>query len=349
MEQFQNSVFVTGGTGLVGSHLLYKLVISGERPAVIYRSEAKKEFVKKVFGYYSEKPDELFNSLTWINAELDSIESLKPALRGAVMVYHCAAEVSFDPSDREKIIKNNIRLTENIVQACIELGVSKLCHVSSVAAIGSNKEGTPIREEQEWYDSVPHSAYAISKHLSEDIVWEGIKRGLNAVIINPSVIFGPGDWDHGSSEFFSRISKGMLFYTKGVTGYVDVRDVADSMVKLMNSPVSGRRFIISSENLSFYDIFSMIAESLGAGKPHIYIPRIILRPAMGIIKIISAFSGRKSAVTSENLSAAWSKQIYDNSRIIRETGISFIPVRKSIEDTCRIYLQVKSRNKRAIQ
>lgn len=155
MGQHQNSVFVTGGTGLVGSHLLYSLVVKGERPAAFYRSEAKKEFVRKVFGYYSDNPDLLFNSITWINADLENIESLRSALQGAVTVYHCAAEVSFDPSYREKIIKNNLLLTGNIVKACTELGVSRLCHVSSVAAIGSNKEGAPIREDQEWDDSVP--------------------------------------------------------------------------------------------------------------------------------------------------------------------------------------------------
>jgi len=344
MSDNQNPVFVTGGTGLLGSHLLFALVKNGEKPRAVYRSEVKKDLVRKIFSCYYNKPDEFYKSVIWIKADIENIESLKNAMNGASRVYHCAAEVSFDPSDRDKIIKNNMRLTENIVQACIELEVSKLCHVSSVAAIGSNKEGAPISEDQEWDDTVPHSSYAVSKHLSEDIVWEGIKRGLNAVIVNPSVIFGPGDWDHGSSAFFSKIFKGMLFYTKGVTGYVDVRDVADSMVKLMHSQVSGKRFIISSENLSFYEIFSTIAENIGARKPLIFAPRIFAQPAMGIIKTIAALSGRKSAVTSENLSSAWSTQVFDNSRIIRETGIGFIPVRRSIEDTCRLYLKEKGLN-----
>jgi dihydroflavonol-4-reductase len=333
------SIFVTGGTGLVGSHLLYALTAMGEKPIAIYRTEAKKDFVRKVFSYYSDNPEIQYRSVEWIRADIEIIGDLKKAMQGSDDVFHCAAEVSFDPSKRNLIIEKNVQITRNIVDLCLELGVRKLCHVSSVAALGAIKEGVPVNENQKWEDSDHHSAYAQSKYLSEVVVWEGIKKGLSAVIVNPSVIFGPGDWNQGSTAFFSGIRKGMFIYTRGITGYVDVRDVANSMIQLINSNVSGERFIISSENLSFYEVFSMIAGNLGVKKPFIYFPKVLSIPALGIIKIASWLAGKKSAITSDNLRSAYSVQLFDNSKIKRETGISFMPVRQSVEDTCRIYLR----------
>ncbi len=349
MKENQKSILVTGGTGLVGSHLLYALAEAGEKPRAIYRTEAKLESVKKVFGYYSDKPAILFDSIEWVKARIDDIDSFKNAARGSDLVYHCAAEVSYDPSEKDKIIRNNVKLTRNVVESCIELGISKLCHVSSVSALGEYKKGAAVTEDREWDNPVKYSPYAASKHLSEEVVWEGIRKGLHAVIINPSIILGPGDWNHGSSAFFSGIRKGMLFYTGGVTGYVDVRDVASSMIRLMKSPVSGERYIVSSENLSFHEVFSLIAENLGVRKPFIYVPRSVSWPALWILKVSFGIAGKKSPVTADNIRSAYSSLYFDNSKIIRETGMSFIPVRKSIEETCRIYRKEMEMNKAAIQ
>lgn len=349
MKDNYKSNFVTGGTGLVGSHLLYALAEAGEKTMAIYRTEAKLEAVKKIFGYYSDKPGILFDSIEWVKARIDDIESLSNAMRGSDLVYHCAAEVSYDPSEKDRIIRNNVILTQNVVESCLGLGISKLCHVSSVAAIGEYKKEGPVTEDREWDNSVKYSPYAASKHLSEEVVWEGIRKGLRAVIINPSIIFGPGDWDHGSSAFFSGIRKGMYFYTRGVTGYVDVRDVASSMIRLMKSPVSGERYIVSSENLSFKEVFNLIADNLGVRRPFIYVPPAVSWPALWIVRASFGIAGKKSPVTADNMRSAYSFLIFNNSKIIRETGLSFIPVRKSIEDTCRIYMMEMDRRKDAIQ
>lgn len=337
MTPGQKSILVTGATGLVGSHLLYSLTANGERPKALYRNEAKKEFVRKVFSYYSNDPDTLFNSIEWIYGDIDNNENLSKVVQGSTQVYNCAAQVSFDPSHKDKIIENNVRIARNIVRACAGHTDIKLTHVSSVAAIGGNKKRNTISEYQEWNDSDTHSTYAISKHLSEEVVWESIRNGLNAVIVNPSVIFGPGDWDHGSSLYFSKIRKGMPFYTNGVTGYVDVRDVVNTMIILMNSPVSGERFIISSGNLSFREIFFMIAKNLHAIRPFIYMPEPLSGFIVKIIKAISELRGKSPAITAENIRSAYLYQNYDNTRISEISGISFMPVSKSIEDTCRIY------------
>jgi len=335
MSQNTKSILVTGGTGLVGSHLLYSLIINGEKPKAIFRKTSNRDFVTKVFGYYSEKPEDLYNCIEWIEADILDVESVSRAVKGCDQVYHCAAVVTFDSSLNETIIRNNALGAANIVRACLETGGVKLCHVSSTAAIGAIDGNGITSENHPWTDSERNSAYAISKHLSEQEVWNGIKQGLDAVIVNPAVIFGPGDWSKGSSSFFSNIAKGMPFYTGGITGYVDVRDVVQSMITLMDSTITGERFILCSENLSYHDVFMMIATCLGAKKPFLPVPKWISFPVLLFTRLLALFTGKKSAITSENMRAAYSKVYFDNSKIIKATGISFISVRQSIEDTVR--------------
>lgn len=337
MTEVKNKILVTGGTGLLGSHLLFALTAGGEKPGAIFRNEAKKELVRKIFKYYSADSETLFRSINWLHAELTDESAIGAVIKDYNYVYHCAAEVSFDPSEKERIIQNNTLLTRNIVNACHSNNIHKLCHVSSVAALGASSGQLKITEDQVWNESESLSAYAISKHKSEEIVWDYIQKGLNAVIVNPSVIFGPGDWNSGSSQYFSRIRKGMPLYTKGVTGYVDVRDVVKAMISLMKSPVSGERFIISSENISFQDVFSAIARNMGTRSPFIYMPEFLALPSVFMIKLFYTILGKRPAITRQNISSAYSCQIFVNSKVRKATGIDFISVRQSIEDTCNIY------------
>jgi dihydroflavonol-4-reductase len=342
MEQSTKKVFVTGGTGMLGSHLLYSLVERGGSVKAIYRKKYKLDLVKKVFAYYSNKSIDLFNRIEWIESDADHINRLKKAITGSHHVYHCAATVSFDSSNRKELIENNKLIASNIVDTCLECGVEKLCHVSSISALGSVSGNEMINESSPWNDSDYHTAYSASKYLSESEVWNAVKKGLKAVIVNPSVILGPGDWDNGSPKFFKKIAEGMLFYTNGVTGYVDVLDVVKSMITLMNSPVTGERFIISSENLSFREFFSMIAQSLNVRKPFIPVPEILTPPVTGILKIISKISGKEGTLTPDIIHAAFSKVFFNNRKIKEATGITFIPINESVKRISRIYLMEKS-------
>jgi len=331
-------ILVTGGTGLVGSHLLHSLISAGERPRAIFRKSSNRDIVMKAFSYYSENPEELYNKIEWVEADILDYESIIRATEDREQVYHCAAAVSFDSSQSGSVIRNNTAGTANIVNACLAGGIGKLCHVSSVASLGARDNETIIDENHQWDDRDRHSAYAVSKHLSELEVWKGIEMGLNAVIVNPSVIFGPGDWNRGSSQYFSRIAGGMSFYTNGITGYVDVRDVVMTMTELMNSSARDGRFIVSSENLSFRDIFFMIAEALKVRRPFLSVPRMLSYPAVATATIAGLITGRKSAVTTATLSAAYSRIFFDNTKLVRTTGIKFIPIEKSIGDTAKHYL-----------
>lgn len=259
-------ILVTGGTGLVGAHLLLNLAENEAVIRAIYREKSGIEKTKSLFQVYQKEA--LFSKIEWIQADIIDVPSLEIAFQHVDYVYHCAACISFDPNDEEKLRKTNIEGTANIVNFCLAYPIKKLCHVSSIAALGdviSNK--ISINEESEWNPEVVHSDYAISKYGAEMEIWRGQQEGLNAVIVNPGVIFGVGFWNQGSGLFFSAIKKGFPFYANGTTGYVGVTDVVKIMIQLMKSNIKGERFAIVTDNLTFKDVIFKIAENLNVKKP----------------------------------------------------------------------------------
>jgi dihydroflavonol-4-reductase len=260
-------ILVTGGTGLVGAHLLLHLLENGEKNLrAIYRDSKHIEKTKALFELY--KKSDLFSVIKWIEADILDVPSLEIAFNNVDYVYHCAGFISFIPNDEDQLRKVNIEGTANIVNFCIDKKVTKLCHVSSIAALGNLAQNqTIVTEETEWNPEVLHSDYAISKYGAEMEVWRGHQEGLQVVIVNPGVIFGPGFWNQGSGEFFTSIKRGFPFYTNGSTGYVAVIDVVKIMTQLMKLDCSGERFILISENINYKNIILKIATKINAKHP----------------------------------------------------------------------------------
>ena len=335
--------FVTGATGLVGSHLIFRLLSEGEHVIAAVRKTSNRELLKKVFSYYCDDPEGLFRMIEWLECDLSDFRSVKEAIPGGSMVYHCAAMVSFAGSDSRTVIENNVLVTANIVRACLEKRVLKLCHVSSTAAIGAGESETKVNEAHQWDDSEDHSPYSVSKHLSELEVWKGIEAGLNIVIVNPSVIIGPGEWNRSSSQFFPSIDGGMLFYTFGITGYVYVADVVESMLLLMRSQVSGERYLVTAENLTYKEFFDMIATALGVRKPSVYAPRYLAYAGVAAAAIVSRIRGKQSPLSTDTLKSAYSVVKFDNSKIKETIGIQFMPVSEAVKTVAAIYKKEKNR------
>jgi nucleoside-diphosphate-sugar epimerase len=260
-------VLVTGGTGLVGAHLLLLLATTGESVRAIYRKKECIEKTKSLFSLMDKEP--LFAKIEWTEGNILEIPSLEIAFENIDFVYHCAGVISFDPNDENLLRKTNIEGTANIVNFCIAKNIKKLCHVSSVAALGNLKEyETVITEETEWNPEEWHSDYAISKYGAEIEIWRGQQEGLEVVVVNPGVILGAGFWNQGSGKFFTAVQKGFPFYTLGTSGYISVFDVVKSMYQLMKSPIHGERFILISENLTFKEVIYSISENLNSLKPN---------------------------------------------------------------------------------
>lgn len=323
-------ILVTGGTGLVGSHLLYDLVKNNESVRAIIRNKGKIDLVKKIFSYYSDDSENLIQKINWVEGDVLDLYSLEESFSDIRKVYHCAAIVSFNGKDKSELINANVQGTENIVNLCLAKNIEKLCHVSSIASLGIALNGDLIDENNNWTSSKNRSAYSISKYNSEMEVWRGIQEGLNAVIVNPSVILGPGFWNSGSGTLFTKAAGGMKYFTSGATGFIDVRDVADVMISLMESEISAERYILNSENLHYKELFDSIAEATGASKPKRKASVNMLKIAVILDSIAGTLGIKKQELTKEIIKSSTSVSKYSNEKVKKMIGKTFIPIKKSI-------------------
>lgn len=331
-------ILVTGATGLVGSHLLYELVLRGKKVRAIRRNRSSLTFVEQIFNWYNPThATRLLQQIEWVEGDVLDIYSLEEALKGVEQVYHCAAVVSYHPADRHMMFKINIEGTANVVNACLEAGIKKLCHCSSIAAVGRPEKGNRVTEDLIWKTSKRHSNYAISKFGAEREVWRGTEEGLQAVIVNPSVIIGPGDPSRSSSRLYASVKKGLKFYTGGTTGFVDVRDVAKTMALLMESPVVNERFILNSENLPYQKLFALFAHHIGVKPPGIKAGAWLTAIAWRAEMIRGWLTGKKPLITRETARSANNSTRYSSVKIKKQLEYSFIPIQQAIGNTVAFY------------
>jgi len=331
-------ILVTGGTGLVGSHLLYELVQAGEKPIALKRSSSDISRLNIVFSHYSVNADQLCQNIKWIDGDILDYQSVLDAMEGITQVYHCAASVSFQASDKNTLVNTNIEGTTNVVNAALENKIEKLVHVSSIGALGRADTTGLVTEETHW-NNKKSSVYSTSKYHAEMEVWRGVAEGLNAVIVNPSIILGPGDWKSGSSKLFSTMYNGLKFYSMGTNGFVDVTDVAKSMIRLMDSNISGERFILNSENISYKNFFHWMAESLEVNPPPFKASKFLSGIGWRLLWLKGIITGKKSTITKETAETANQVYKYSNKKIIEKTGINFISVKESVRKNSKIFLQ----------
>jgi dihydroflavonol-4-reductase len=330
-------IFVTGGTGLVGSHLLYELAKKGMLVRALRRKESDTEEVRKVFSYYSENANYLFSKIEWVEGNILDIFSLAQAMIGVTHVYHCAAIVSMDPKDGERMLYTNVSGTANVVNIALEMKIQKLCFVSSVASLGI-ENGKEITEETHWNDESNLSAYAISKYLSENEVWRASQEGLNIVIVNPTIIIGPGSWNRSSGLIFKTANQGFRWYSSGGMGYVDVRDVVKIMTLLMSSEIASERFIVSSENLSFRKLFESVYTVLRKPIPNKKAGKLVLSFAWRVDKYKSILTGLPHYLTKDVARYASVQLSYSNAKIKKVFNLVFISVSESLKNTSVFFL-----------
>ncbi|QTE21590.1 NAD-dependent epimerase/dehydratase family protein [Polaribacter cellanae] len=305
-------ILVTGGTGLVGAHLLYHLIKNDEKIRAIYRSKEKIEAVKKVFSYYSNDAT-LIAKIEWFKADITEVPAMIPAFVGVKKVYHCAAFISFNPKDYREMRKVNIYGTAIIVNLSIDAKIDKLCFVGSIASVGDSLNGGLITEENEWNKEADNSGYSITKFGAEMEVWRASLEEIDVAIVNPGVILGSGFWNAGSGKLFSQVYNGLKYYTEGVTGFVGVQDVVKAMILFMNSDIKNERFILVSENKSFKEIFFLIADAFGKKRPSKKIKSwqtaifwrfaIFVSKITGVTPLLSKYSARSAHSVSKYSSA----------------------------------------------
>jgi nucleoside-diphosphate-sugar epimerase len=328
-------VLVTGGTGLVGAHLLLHLVENGDDVRAIYRNIESIQKTKKLFSLY--KKEDIFEKISWIQADIIDLPSLEKAFENIEYVYHCAALISMDPKDEDLLRKTNIEGTANIVNFCLSNAVKKICFVSSIAALGDLKESeNTITEETEWNPEKPHSDYAISKYGAEMEIWRGQQEGLDTIIVNPGVIIGPGFQEQGSGLLFKKVANGLSFYTKGKTGFIAVPDVVQIVVTLMKNEHSNQRFTLVAENIAFRDFLNSIANSLNVKNPSLHASPLLLNLLYKIDWFISNILGQKRRLSRTTAKASYAKNQYSSEKITSALGITFLDIHKYIKDISKL-------------
>jgi dihydroflavonol-4-reductase len=331
-------ILVTGGTGLLGSHLLYDLVSSGKHVRALRRRPGREAMVRKVFGYYSEDAERLFRKIEWFDGDLMDFGAMEDALDGVKEVYHAGAVVSFYPSDHKAMLRVNIEGTANLVNLALHYGVDKFCYVSSVATLGRADNDGLTDEETYWVPSRKNSVYSKSKYGAEREIWRGMEEGLNAVIVMPSVIIGPGFWEENSG-LFRLVYQGLKYATRGVNGYVDVRDVTRAMVLLMENRCFGERFIASAANLSYLEFFTMVAKHMNKPAPSVVVPPFLTGLAWRVEAVRSAVTRSKPEITREMAVTTSQVYIYSNKKIMDRLGFDFRDPDLSIRETCGLFLK----------
>lgn len=315
-------ILVTGGTGLVGYHLLLQLSSEKEAIRAIYRSEKKLQHVKNLFLTANQLA--AFEKIDWIQADILDVPALELAFTDVSLVYHCAALVSFNPKDEDKLYQNNIVGTANVVNISLSKNVKKLAYVSSIAALGNGTEHNLIvNEETERNNEAVRSDYSISKFGAEMEVWRGFQEGLDVVIVNPGVIFGNGFLKEGSSLFIKNIKEGQLFYTLGKLGIVAVEDVVIAMMSLMKSSISGERYILVAEDVTYKELFDSIAANLQVKKPKYVVKKWQVQIARFLEFIFSTLFFRKRMLTKSTINSLYNLEVHDTSKIKNAIAFEF--------------------------
>jgi nucleoside-diphosphate-sugar epimerase len=343
-------ILVTGATGLVGSYLVLHLAEKGLTISAIYRNEKAIQKTKDLFIMYNKA--HLFDNIKWISADITDIPSLEIAFENIDYVYHCAAKISFDPRDQEKLRKINIEGTANIVNFCLTNNVKKLTYVSSIAALGDLPEHHPtiqngvatskiIDEETDWNPEKPHSDYAISKYGAEMEIWRGQQEGLDVIILNPGVILGaiPKSWNRneGSFKIITAVARGLKYYTKGTTGFVGVYDVVNCMVQLMESDNTSQRYILVAENLSYKKICELIADTLKVKPPRKEASKWLTELAWRFNWVAANIFRQQRTFTKAIAKSIHTKDFYSSQKIQNDLSYDFKSIASVIEVIAKKY------------
>lgn len=313
----RNKTLVTGGSGLLGRELILQL-LHGDHEVIAIEHETP-------IGIQHPR-------LRIETCSLGDIVRLQELAEMVSDVYHCAGKVSFVPGDKYALLKINVEGTANVVEACRAAEIRKLIHVSSVASLGETRNGDKISEDMQWSDSINRSVYGESKYLGELEVWKAAAEGMDVAIVNPSIILGEGDWNEGSTALFKNVYEEFPWYSEGVTGFVDVKDVASLMILLMNSDFSNERYIISAEDISYKSLFDKIAVAFSKKSPHKKVSPFTAALAWRWEAIKYLLTGKKPLITKETARSAQSTRSYNNSKILS----AFPQFRfRSIDETVR--------------
>lgn len=329
---------------MLGAHLLHFLCSkmadeNDQKVRAIYRAASSLRKTERVFSSYGDTLEELGRNIEWVEADLLDTVAIEIAMTGIDQVYHCAAVVDGNLTF-DQMKKINVDGTRNMVNLALDAGVSKFCHVSSIATLEAAPGNGIIDEEGEFTIEHLHTDYAISKYGSELEVWRASQEGLNVVILNPGVILGEGLYTSGSGLIISKVDTGMKWYTTGSSGFVYVKDVVIAMTMLMDSDVYNERFIVVSENLKFKPFLEQVATALKSRKPSRRLPKWA---AVAVSKLSSTWQilGGRHFLSRSMVQSLYSNTVYDNRKLDNTIDFDYTPIHKALSSIATDYMTDK--------
>ncbi|MCY4171372.1 MAG: SDR family oxidoreductase [Bacteroidetes bacterium] len=308
-------VLVTGATGFLGSELVHQLLKSGYQVRIYRRETSKLDLLNPIE-----------NEVEHAVGDITDIDALKQSMKNTQVVFHVAANVQ---TGSKSLTKVNVHGTAAVVDAARKSGIERLVHTSSIAPIGQTPGGVSD-ESTEWPDGASMWPYAKSKHLAELEVHRSIAEGLDAVMVNPSLILGPdtshGKVPHVSHEFMQKIQSGKIWlYPKGGTNVVDVADVAAGHLAALEHGKTGERYILGSENLSWQDILTILAIAFGVKPPKFRLPYGMALIGGTLTDIWTSMTGQELAFGRSTVEYVFTTRSYSNLRAINDLGCAFRP------------------------
>lgn len=330
-------ILVTGGTGIVGSHLIVELIRRGaEKIKVLCRPAADREALIRLLRLNDLNANQLF----FIEGDILDPVSLAGALKDCDEVYHCAAMVSFEASKADLLYRVNAQGTANVVNACLSQNVEKLCYISSTATIGDELINGEFTEASRWTTDKNRSHYSLSKRFAEFEALRGREEGLKVLIVNPSVVVGPGRWGESSTEIIVACAKGMRFYPPGGNGFVDTRDIARFCVDGMEKGWFEGRFLLVGASLKFKEYFTLICSAFGSNIPSISASAATVLLIGKLIAVLEFLGINPFRLTSENMKSAARVAIYSSARA-QSLGFQFTPIADSVLYTVDVFRAAK--------
>jgi dihydroflavonol-4-reductase len=323
-------IFVTGGSGFLGSYILQELVLQGRPVRALRRQRALPFYI----------PAAISEKISWVEGDVLDVGGLSENMEGCSQIIHAAGLVSFNPSHKKNLFKINIEGTANLVNVAIENGITDFVYISSVSALGRNDDNNPVDEEKKWPGIKDQSNYGISKYYGEMEVWRGMGEGLSPLIVNPVTLLGYGDWNESSCGLFKTAFQELPWYMGGSNGFADVQDAARATIALMDSGIRNERFIISAENRTYRDLFNSMATHFGKKQPTKKAGPFLAGLAWRMEKLKSVFNGNSPLVTRESVAIASRRSAYDNKKLLQALpDFHFRSLEDSISEACLRYAE----------
>lgn len=315
-------IAVTGAAGLLGNYIVERLISDGHTVVPLVR----------------KKRESLFPNLECRTADITNPVSLEVAFAEVDAVVHAAAFVSLNPAAKKEMFRVNVDGTRNVVDMCHNLGISKLVHISSVAALAKPKGLHRIDENVKWIPGKHNTDYGESKYLAELEVYRGQEEGLQTTIVSPSVILAPAAWHRSSARLFKLVWDEKPFYTQGQFNYVDVRDVCFAISGALQQQGTGEKYITSAGSINFIDFFSAVAQRLNKRKPFIAMPPWLVEFAASIDLARARIFGGEPFMDKKALRINREAFVYDNSKATQALGLSFRSLQESLDWCCAGFL-----------